>query len=404
MNFDHAIWWQIYPLGALGAPIRNWENSPDAFAPRLRKILPWLDYAVELGCNGILFAPIFQSSTHGYDTTDYFQIDPRLGSNADFDWLISEAKSRGLSIVLDGVFNHVGVEHPLVKASQNDESDLVLIAEDGWPQHWEGNLDLAELDHHNPAVADLVVEVMEYWLARGIAGWRLDVAYAVPVEFWAEVTDRVRQHYPDAVFLGEMIHGDYPDLIERGHLDTVTQYELWKAIWSSIKDRNFYELEHALRRHQEFSDRGLMQIFVGNHDVSRIASVVGDAGAALAATVLFTLPGLPSVYQGDEQAFRGEKGKEEWADDALRVPIPDTPGELSDLGWWMFETYQKLIGVRRRNPWLTRATVTVVEVENEKLRYRVTGQGGEELQVTLNMTAGYNATLIFADEELSLAF
>lgn len=404
MNFDHAIWWQIYPLGALGAPIRNWENSPDAFAPRLRKILPWLDYAVELGCNGILFAPIFQSNTHGYDTTDYFQIDPRLGSNADFDWLISEAKSRGLSIVLDGVFNHVGVEHPLVKASQNDESDLVLIAEDGWPQHWEGNLDLAELDHHNPAVADLVVEVMEYWLARGIAGWRLDVAYAVPVEFWAEVTDRVRQHYPDAVFLGEMIHGDYPDLIERGHLDTVTQYELWKAIWSSIKDRNFYELEHALRRHQEFSDRGLMQIFVGNHDVSRIASVVGDAGAALAATVLFTLPGLPSIYQGDEQAFRGEKGKEEWADDALRVPIPDTPGELSDLGWWMFETYQKLIGVRRRNPWLTRATVTVVEVENEKLRYRVTGQGGEELQVTLNMTAGYNATLIFADEELSLAF
>ncbi|MDO5025151.1 MAG: alpha-amylase family protein [Trueperella sp.] len=404
MQIDHAIWWQIYPLGALGAPIRNWENTPGVAAPRLRKIAPWLDYAVNLGCNGILLAPIFQSSTHGYDTTDYFQIDPRLGNNSDFDWLINQATARGLAVILDGVFNHVGVQHPLAQAAQAGESDLVLMGADGWPQHWEGNLDLAELDHQNPAVADLVVEVMEYWLARGIAGWRLDVAYAVPVEFWAQVIDRVRENYPHAVFLGEMIHGDYPDLIERGHLDTVTQYELWKAIWSSIKDRNFYELDHALRRHQEFSDRGLMQIFVGNHDVSRIASTLGDAGAALAATILFTLPGLPSVYQGDEQAFRGEKGSEEWADDALRTPLPDTPEELSDLGWWMFQTYQKLIGARRRHPWLTRATVTVTAVANEELQYLVTGQDGEELQVSISISAGYSATLTFADEELAIQF
>nr|WP_027004322.1 alpha-amylase family protein [Corynebacterium halotolerans] len=395
---DHAIWWHVYPLGAAGAPVRDWRDRPDAHGHRLGRLTPWLDYVVELGCDGLLLGPIFDSATHGYDTLDHFRIDPRLGDDADFDRLIAEAHSRGLSVILDGVFNHLGVGHPLVERTREAGAGPVRLDGDGRPRPWEGHGDLAELDHSDPAVADLVVEVMEHWLGRGIAGWRLDVAYAVPVEFWAEVTGRVRRNFPDAVFLGEIIHGDYLALIEEGGLDTVTQYELWKAIWSSIRDVNFWELAHALQRHDEFSARALMQTFVGNHDVDRIASRVGDAGAALAATILFTLPGLPSIYSGDEQAFRGTKGQGAAADDPLRPALPDTPDQLSTVGQWMYNLHRELIGLRRRHPWLARARVEITDTSNPELTYAVTGDG-HRLDVRLTLEPEVTAELRFDDGE-----
>ena len=109
---DHAIWWQVYPLGALGAPVLERE---DGLHHRLERLEPWLDYVVELGCSGVLLGPIFASTAHGYDTTDHERIDPRLGDDADFDALVAGCKQRGLRIVLDGVFSHVGSGHPLVR-------------------------------------------------------------------------------------------------------------------------------------------------------------------------------------------------------------------------------------------------------------------------------------------------
>ncbi|MEW6866935.1 alpha-amylase family protein [Trueperella pyogenes] len=375
---EHAIWWQVYPLGAFGAPIReDWLD--DGVEHRLRKIEPWLDYVRDLGCNGILFGPLFESTTHGYDTTNHLCIDPRLGTNEDFDWLVAECHSRGIHIILDGVFNHVGVRHPLTEAALRGEPSPVLIAADGYPQHWEGHLDLAELDHSDQATEDLVVQAMEYWLERGIAGWRLDVAYSVPTDFWARVTDRVRARFPHAVFVGEIIHGDYLKLIDDGHLTSATQYELWKAIWSAVNDRNLWELAHALERHQAFSEQHMLQTFVGNHDVTRIASVIGDDGAAIASSILFSLPGIPSVYQGDEQAFRGEKGEGRASDDQIRAPLPASPADLGEFGWWMYRHYQRLIAARRRHPWLVDARVEVGEKANERLVYRVIAREGGNL-------------------------
>lgn len=381
---DHAIMWHIYPLGATGADIRDTHAAGRGLA----SLTPWLDYAVELGCDTILLAPIFESVSHGYDTLDHYRIDERLGGDAEFDTFLQACTERGLRVLLDGVFNHVAAGHPW--ASEGLTSG----------RGWEGHGDLLELDHANPRVADEVVAVMEHWLDKGVSGWRLDVAYAVPDEFWAEVTDRVRTSFPDAVFLGEVIHGDYGHELTAGHLDTVTQYELWKALWSSIKDGNFFELEHALGRHNEFLDAGYMQTFVGNHDTDRIASVVGDAGAGLAATLLLTLPGVPSIYYGDEQAFRGLRGEGFSADDAVRPELPASPADLAAEGEWLHERYQQLVGFRRRHAWLVSARVEVTSVANEEISYRVSS-GEHWLDVTARVDGSVE---LVADDGESLNF
>lgn len=108
---DRTIWWHVYPLAALGAPIRDTKDA----AHRLRGLEPWLDYLVELGCNGLLLGPIFESVTHGYDTLDHVRIDARLGDDTDIDWLINACTTRGINIMLDGVFNHVARTHPWVE-------------------------------------------------------------------------------------------------------------------------------------------------------------------------------------------------------------------------------------------------------------------------------------------------
>lgn len=378
---DQAIWWHVYPLGACGAPIHPASSDPEqAELHRLRRLEPWLDHAVGLGCSGLLLGPVFTATSHGYDTLDHYHLDPRLGVDEDLDDLIAAARRRGLSIMLDGVFNHVGIDHPLVV----DESPAIQ-REQGHIRCWEGHGGLALLDHSRPEVADLVTAVMLHWLRRGIAGWRLDVAYAVPAPFWQEVIGRVRTEFPDAVFLGEVIHGDYADLLDRSGMDSITQYELWKAIWSSLKDRNLWELAWALDRHDTLSRGHILQTFVGNHDVDRIADTVGDDGAALAAALLMTLPGMPSVYYGDEHAFRGSKGTGLYADDPLRPPLPDGPHLLVTHGQWMHDHYRDLIGFRRRHQWLSRARVEVVGKDNTWISYVCTGEG-HRVQVDLRLT------------------
>ena len=237
---------------------------------------------------------------------------------------------------------------------------------------------------------------MLHWLRRGIAGWRLDVAYAVPADFWAGVLARVRSEFPDAMFLGEVIHGDYASIGKAGSLDAVTQYELWKATWSSLVDANFWELAHALERHPTDI---LPNTFVGNHDVDRIASTVGEDKAVLAAAVLMTVPGMPSIYYGDEQGFTGVRGESWSADDAVRPALPASPAELSPLGSWLFTEYQRLIGVRRRDAWLTRATVEVLDKTNETISFRCF-DGEHSLQTDLWLSPTPGVRIHAGGEEL----
>ena len=304
----------MYPLGFTGA-------EPVALAPdervrhRLRQLEAWLGYAVDLGCTGLLLGPVFVSETHGYDTVDHFEIDPRLGDQEDFDHLVAEAGRRGLRIVLDGVFNHVGRSFPAFQAALAGGPGSPAArwfrydAGTGEYATFEGRHGLVTLDHEEPEVVDYVAQVMSYWLDRGAAGWRLDAAYAVPASFWAKVLPGVREAYPGAWFLGEMIHGDYAAYAADSGLDSITQYELWKAIWSSLNDPNFFELAWALGRHNE-----------------------------------------------------------------IRPAFPASPADLPPDGWPAYRLHQRLIGFRRRHPWLARARTTVEHLANETIAIRAAAQ------------------------------
>jgi cyclomaltodextrinase len=391
---ERAVFWQVYPLGFVGAEP---EATPDApVHHRLRHLIDWLDYAVNLGVSGLLLGPIFASSTHGYDTIDHLRIDPRLGDSGDFDALIAAAKTRGLRIVLDGVFNHVGREHPRFQraiANRGNTGDaawfrLTWPESGGAPDYadFEGHRQLVALNHDAPEVADHVTQVMIHWLDRGASGWRLDAAYAVPKPFWRKVLPAVRAAHPDAYLLGEVIHGDYAGFVRETGVDAVTQYELWKAIWSGLNDRNLFELAWALDRHNALLDAFVPQTFIGNHDVTRIASQLRDERhVAHALVILMICAGTPSIYAGDEQAFRGIKEHRAGGDDAIRPAFPATPDGLAPFGWPVYRLHQELIGLRRRHPWLHRARTKVVELRNTDLALEVQ-HDGHRLFVALNLS------------------
>ncbi|MBG0564408.1 alpha-amylase family protein [Actinoplanes aureus] len=388
---EHVMWWHVYPLGFTGAPIRPAETE-SGVVHRLAHLEAWLDHVVRLGLNGIALGPIFASATHGYDTVDYFRIDPRLGDDGDFDRLVAAAHDRGIRVQLDGVFHHVARTHPAFREVESAGPDapsagMFRIDWAGWQPGdavradvFEGHDTLVALNHEAPEVTDLVVRVMNHWLDRGVDAWRLDAAYAVPPTFWAGVLPRVRESHPEAWFSGEVIRGDYAGIVRVSTMDTVTQYELWQAIWHGIADRNFYELAHAVKRNNELLATFVPSTFVGNHDVTRLASAVGADFVPHAVAVLCTVAGVPSVYAGDEYGWSGVKEQRFGGDDAVRPQFPDVPPPGNDT----VRMHHDLISLRRRNPWLLRAHTDVVHLANKQIVLR-TGTASGAVIAALNL-------------------
>ena len=390
---SQVTWWHLYPLGFLGATIRPDEAADGAAATAeqppvrtLASLIPWLDYAAGLGIGGILLGPIFRSSTHGYDTLDHLRVDPRLGAEADFDALAAACAQRGLHLALDGVFNHVGSQHPWVLDALENGPDSPGAAHVRVDHVFEGHEGLVTLRHDAEPVRAYTAQVMSHWLERGATAWRLDAAYAVPTDFWADVLARTRSTHPDAWFLAEVIHGDYAAFASASTADSVTQYELWKATWSALADRNLFELDWTLKRHLEFAEAFPPATFVGNHDVTRIASCVGVDAAIAALAILMTIPGTPTVYAGDEVALRGVKEERIGGDDAVRPAFPATPwdsiadaeaaGSLPEGAARAWDAHRALIALRQARPWLVTATVEVTSLANERMTYRASAVDG----------------------------
>ncbi len=321
MWFREKIFYHIYPLGFCGAPAVN-----DAvLTPRIKKVEDFIPHIKELGCGGIYFGPLFESGTHGYDTHDYGRLDTRLGTNDDFKALCRKLHENGINVILDGVFNHVGrgfAPFLDVKEKKWDSQykDWFNISFDGntcyndgfWYEGWEGHYELVKLNLRNPAVKEYLMSKVISWIDEfDIDGLRLDVAYMLDLDFMRELADLCRKRKPEFFLLGEMIHGDYNRLLPV--LDSVTNYECYKGLYSSFNSMNMFEIAHSLGRQFGAENwclyRGRhLSSFVDNHDVSRIASTLSCREHLIPIYgLLLAMPGIPFIYYGSEWGAEGHK-------------------------------------------------------------------------------------------------
>jgi glycosidase len=301
---------------------------------RLRELLGWIDYLKGLGVSAVLLGPVFESTSHGYDTIDYFHVDRRLGTDDDLIDLSRALHDAGIRLVLDGVFHHTGRDFwafrdVLEKGTASPFADWYFLdpkrrSPCGDPFHyegWDGHYDLVKLNVGNPAVRDHLLDAAASWIERfGIDGLRLDAADCLDREFQRRLAARCRACRPDFWLMGEMVGGDYRQLAHRGGLDSTTNYEVFKSLWSSQNDRNYFEIAFALNR--QFGPDGIyrdlsLYNFADNHDVNRVASTLKDVSQLLPLyLLLFTMPGIPSLYYGSEWGARGCRTRE--SDAALR--------------------------------------------------------------------------------------
>ncbi|MDO9086575.1 MAG: alpha-amylase family glycosyl hydrolase [Anaerolineaceae bacterium] len=355
-----AFIYHLYPLGLTAAPHDNHYEAPTEY--RLDKLYAWLDHLQWLGVNTLFLGPILQSSQHGYDTIDYFQVDKRLGDNHSFKAFSQEVHRRGMRLILDAVFNHSGrdfwaFQDLQQKGQQSTYKDWYegVRFDQASPvgdafnyETWAGYHSLPKFNLANPAVREHLFQAVRFWINEwGIDGLRLDAADHVRLDFWQELRQITTSLQPDFWLMGEVVHGEYQQWANSEHLHSVTNYEAYKGLYSSLNDANFFEIAHTL--HRQFGEGGLyrdlmLYNFVDNHDVNRVASQLKFKGHLYPLyALLFTMPGIPSLYYGSEWGLEGKRS--EYSDQALRpalnletlihnAPIanlPDTIRQLSEI-------------------------------------------------------------------------
>ena len=331
----NAVFYHVYPLGLCAAPARN--DFGAAPVERLDRLVPWLDHMLELGANALYLGPVFESTAHGYDTADYWHVDRRLGTDESLARVVAAAHERGIRVVLDGVFNHVGRDFWAFRDVQAKGSDSEFrdwfagLRFDGASPYgdpftyegWAGHFDLVKLNLSNPDVRHHLLGAVRSWIVDfGIDGLRLDAADTVALDFLRELSEWCRSLRPDFWLVGEIVHGDYrhwaggpggsgPGIAGGGPLDSVTNYECYKGLYSSLRDRNYFEIAYALTR--QFGPGGIYEDlplynFVDNHDQDRVASRLRDPRLLYPLyLLLFTMPGVPSIYYGSEWGLRAER-------------------------------------------------------------------------------------------------
>lgn len=320
---EDAVFYNIFPLGALGAPEANDFVAPPA--DRVVRLSDWLAPAREIGANAILLGPVFESSRHGYDTADLFAIDRRLGTNAAFAAWVAEAHASRFRVVLDGVFHHVGRDFWAFRdVLANGEGSAYRswfhldfgrqspLGDSFFYEGWNKHYDLVKLNLADASLREHLFAAVRMWIETlGIDGLRLDAADVLDRGFQRDLADFCRSLKAEFWLKGEVIHGHYRTWIDEAGLDSTTNYELHKGLWSSHNDRNYFEVAHSLER--QFGEGGIyrgltLYNFLDNHDVERIASRLRDPAHLVPIHVLlFGVPGLPSIYYGSEWGIPGRK-------------------------------------------------------------------------------------------------
>ena len=329
--YDEAVFYHIYPLGLAGAPKQNDYGEP---VHRLNTLLPWVDHIKEIGGSALYIGPLFESVGHGYETTNYKKLDSRLGTNEDLTAFVAYCHEQGIKVIFDGVFNHTGRDFFAFKDIQANRENSQYKDwycnvnfwgnneyNDGFSyDNWGGYNLLVKLNQKNPAVVDYICDVIRFWVSEfDVDGIRLDAADVLDFDFMKALRRTANEVKPDFWLMGEVIHGDYSRWVNGETLHSVTNYTLHKALYSGHNDHNYFEIAHTVRRLQNMGTLRLYN-FVDNHDVERIyTKLTNKAHFAPVHVLLYTLPGVPSIYYGSEFGIEGRK--EYGSDDSLRPAL-----------------------------------------------------------------------------------
>lgn len=317
--YDSAVFYHIYPLGLCGCPHDNNGETGAHFD----KLNEWAEHAKRIGCNAIYIGPLFESGSHGYDTTDYRLVDRRLGTNDDFKQFVKNCHANDVKVIVDGVFNHTGRDFfAFQDIKQNRENSRYKDwycnvnfwgnneYNDGFSyDNWGGYNLLAKLNLWNPEVKNYHLETVKFWVDEfDIDGIRLDAADVLDFGLMKELRSFCNGLKPDFWLMGEVIHGDYSRWANNDMLHSVTNYELHKGLYSGHNDHNYFEIAHTIKRLNGIVGDKKLYTFCDNHDVARIYSKLNNkAHMYNVAILVYTVPGIPSIYYGSEFGIPGNK-------------------------------------------------------------------------------------------------
>lgn len=368
-----SIFYQIFPdRFANGDPsndpinVAPWGSNPTLYnymGGDLQGILQKLDYLLDLGVNALYLNPIFLSpSNHRYNTSDYYQIDPKLGTRNDFDALLDAAHQNGMRVIIDGVFNHCSrgffaFADLLENGEASPYKDWFHVKKFPLNAYTEGDAEnyigwwnfksLPKFNTNNPAVRDYIYKVARYWIEAGADGWRLDVPNEIDSDaFWAGFRETVKDANPDAYILGEIWEVD-PRWVDDEHFDGLMHYPLRaaliEALNSQINATQFGDAVESLFDAYPQENLRAMYVPLGSHDTKRIHhKLKGNLDKIkLAFLFQFAHPGAPAIYYGDEVGVDGDK------DPDCRRAFPWDPNQWKgDLRPWI----QQLIRLRKKHP------------------------------------------------------
>ncbi len=377
--YEDAVFYSIYSFGFFNAPF---NNDYVEFNNRLGEMDKWVSHIKKIGCDTIYFTPIFKSKSHGYDTTDYFEVDNRLGSNEDFKNLVEKLHSENIKVVLDGVFNHCSRDFFAFKDLQQEKQNSKYIDwfrnvdfnnstpyNDGFSYDtWAGYYELVKFNLSNNEVREHIFSAIKYWVEYfEIDGLRIDAADVMDIDFLQALRKQTESLKEDFFLVGEIVHGDYSKWANENTLHSVTNYEVFKGVYSSHNENNLFEIAYTLKR--EFSEtEGLykqvpMLNFVDNHDQNRLASLVTkNAFLYTSYILLFTIPGVPCLYYGSEFGIKGEKANGSDSDIRPYIDIETlTPPEKS-----LPEVISKLSNIRKNSKAIKYGTFNEVQINYQK--------------------------------------
>ena len=417
---NNSIFYHIYPLGFCGAQEKNDYHSPATSS--LLKISDNIEHFKKLGINAVYLGPLFESESHGYNTVDYYHVDRRLGTNDDLRNLINNFHANGISVILDAVFNHSGREFFAFKDIKNNRNNSKYTDwylninfsgnnhyNDGFSyEGWAGCLDLVKYNLRNPEIKEHLIQAALQWIREfDIDGLRLDAADVLDFDFMRELSARCRNEKQDFWLVGEVVHGDYSRWTRDAGLNSITNYESYKGSWSSFNDNNFFEIAYSLKR--QFGQGGIyrnipLYNFLDNHDVNRIASTLKcSEHLPLVYGLLFTMPGVPSVYYGSEFAIQGKR--ENGSDKQLRPTLEKL--YFSELTHWI----AKLIQIRKQTPSLYNGDYKELLVASKQFAFMRTFQNEKTAIVfnsdfnnaTLNLKLQQNGCDLLTGENVNLS-